>query len=160
MGNRNSGPRPAPTALKLLRGSRKDRLNPRETTPPPPEGPAPPAGPAAPGRGGRDPGDTLPPGPRDLGSTGPRLPGHGDLNPGGPGRLRGPLRITGDAGIGLRAEGIGPISAHFQERPDSRRLETRARDGDGTPALFREIRPGSHRPGADRAPGRPGGAAE
>ena len=35
MGNRNSGPRPAPTALKLLRGSRKDRLNPREPTPPP-----------------------------------------------------------------------------------------------------------------------------
>ena len=34
MGNRNSGPRPAPTALKLLRGSRKDRLNPREPTPP------------------------------------------------------------------------------------------------------------------------------
>src|SRR4029453_10782579 len=34
MGNRNSGPRPAPTALKLLRGSRKDRINPREPTPP------------------------------------------------------------------------------------------------------------------------------
>src|SRR4029450_5041510 len=85
-----------------------------------PEGSAPPAGTDAPGRGGRAPGDTLPPGPRDLGSTGPRLPGHGDLNPGGPGRLRGPLRITGEAGMGLRAEGIGPISAHFQERPDSR----------------------------------------
>ena len=34
MGNRNSGPRPAPTALKVLRGYRKDRTNPREPKPP------------------------------------------------------------------------------------------------------------------------------
>jgi hypothetical protein len=35
MGNRNSGPRPLPTAVKILRGvARKDRLNPAEPTPP------------------------------------------------------------------------------------------------------------------------------
>jgi phage terminase small subunit len=34
MGNRNSGPRPSPTALKLLKGTRRDRVNPREPTPP------------------------------------------------------------------------------------------------------------------------------
>lgn len=35
MGNKNSGPRPKPTALKLLRGTaRRDRLNPREPEPP------------------------------------------------------------------------------------------------------------------------------
>jgi phage terminase small subunit len=35
MGNKNSGPRPQPTALKLLRGARKSRLNPAEPQPPP-----------------------------------------------------------------------------------------------------------------------------
>lgn len=35
MGNRNSGPRPKPNALKVLRGVRKDRLNPGEPVPPP-----------------------------------------------------------------------------------------------------------------------------
>jgi P27 family predicted phage terminase small subunit len=36
MGNKNSGPRPAPTALKVLRGTtRSDRLNAREPQPPP-----------------------------------------------------------------------------------------------------------------------------
>jgi P27 family predicted phage terminase small subunit len=35
MGNKNSGPRPRPTVLKILRGTaRKDRLNPREPVPP------------------------------------------------------------------------------------------------------------------------------
>jgi phage terminase small subunit len=35
MGNQNSGPRPKPTALKVLRGvARKDRLNPAEPLPP------------------------------------------------------------------------------------------------------------------------------
>ena len=35
MGNRNSGPRPAPTALRVLRGvTRQDRLNPSEPCPP------------------------------------------------------------------------------------------------------------------------------
>jgi len=36
MGNKNSGPRPAPTAIQKLRGvTRRDRLNPYEPTPPP-----------------------------------------------------------------------------------------------------------------------------
>ena len=36
MGNKNSGPRPRPTAVKILRGvKRKDRLNPAEAVPPP-----------------------------------------------------------------------------------------------------------------------------
>jgi P27 family predicted phage terminase small subunit len=34
MGNRNSGPRPSPTALKVLRGFRADRINQREPRPP------------------------------------------------------------------------------------------------------------------------------
>src|SRR4029450_10288552 len=34
MGNRNSGPRPTPTALKILRGFRKDRINQHEPKPP------------------------------------------------------------------------------------------------------------------------------
>lgn len=43
MGNKNSGPRPKPSALKVLRGERKDRINAFEPTPPvgdvvPPDG--------------------------------------------------------------------------------------------------------------------------
>ena len=34
MGNRNSGPRPTATAVKLLRGVRKDRINFQEARPP------------------------------------------------------------------------------------------------------------------------------
>ena len=38
MGNKNSGPRRRPNVVQLLRGvTRKDRLNPREPTPPPGE---------------------------------------------------------------------------------------------------------------------------